>query len=85
MRKESMLNLTNTFENALISAGIPIYKSRKQMLPFHSTIGVVTADYPIQQALQIVNQNVSFSDLPPYNLHAFDTFLPEIRHHTANS
>ena len=43
-------------------AGVPISRPRSLQEPFHSTLGVVEAGYPLVDALAAINGNISGAD-----------------------
>jgi len=71
-----MYNFVKGIENALISAGIPIHTPRSQQEPFHSTLGVVTGDYPIDKVLQEINQKIPIFNKKPMKIDSFFSFFP---------
>jgi 2'-5' RNA ligase len=63
-------------EAHLVSFGVPILKTRTEMEPFHSTLGVVKNSYPIPEVLQLINSNITQWTPNPIFIESFFTYLP---------
>jgi len=71
-----MYNFVKGIENALVAAGIPVNTPRSQQEPFHSTLGVVTSDYPADKVVQIINQKIPVFNSRPMTVEYFFSIFP---------
>lgn len=63
-------------ERAMLAAGVPVHVPRSAQEPFHSTIGVVGADYPVAEVLGFINGNVTSWGALPLTINSFFIELP---------
>eukprot|EP01119_Soliformovum_irregulare_P010091 TRINITY_DN2466_c0_g1_i1.p1 TRINITY_DN2466_c0_g1~~TRINITY_DN2466_c0_g1_i1.p1 ORF type:complete len:193 (+),score=2.69 TRINITY_DN2466_c0_g1_i1:171-749(+) len=83
--QNEMLDFVEQIEKYLENQGFVIHRKRKDQEHFHSTLGTVSSDYPMEKALAQVNEIVPifnnkpmiissfFIPFPPYVFHANST------------
>jgi len=72
--KESQDNVANFVENIekkISDYGIPIHVPRKNQEPFHSTLGVVSGSYPINEVIDEINEKYPVFNEELIDIHSF--------------
>eukprot|EP00294_Goniomonas_avonlea_P009350 CAMPEP_0114555770 /NCGR_PEP_ID=MMETSP0114-20121206/8930_1 /TAXON_ID=31324 /ORGANISM="Goniomonas sp, Strain m" /LENGTH=229 /DNA_ID=CAMNT_0001740925 /DNA_START=23 /DNA_END=712 /DNA_ORIENTATION=- len=72
----ALLRLVESFEQALMAAGVPVPRTRAQQLPFHSSLAYVAADFDVATAIPAVNEAVPNFTATPLQITGFDMLFP---------
>eukprot|EP01121_Diplochlamys_sp_Union-15-3_P019049 TRINITY_DN7080_c0_g1_i1.p1 TRINITY_DN7080_c0_g1~~TRINITY_DN7080_c0_g1_i1.p1 ORF type:complete len:227 (+),score=24.67 TRINITY_DN7080_c0_g1_i1:50-730(+) len=71
-----MANFVDSIEAAIIKAGIPVNTPRSRQEPFHSTIGVVSEGYPVDEVIKQMNQKIKQWNPIPMQIDSFAMIFP---------
>jgi 2'-5' RNA ligase len=74
-------NFVDRLERAIKAAGIPIHRPRTEQELFHSTLGVVTGDYPVAKVMDQINTAIKVWNTVPMMVDSFWSFLPPWQFH----
>jgi len=74
--QQAVLSVVEQFEAAINASKIPIHKPRRDMEPFHSTLGVVTSSYPVSDVVDLINQQIPVFNTDPVIINSFFMVAP---------
>jgi len=78
LSQQKLGNFVLRIEKMLESYGVPIYRPRSEMEPFHSTLGVVRKSYPIDAVLEKINNNITVWNSVPISIDSFFVAFPPV-------
>jgi len=85
LSQQKLGNFVLRIEKMLESYGVPIYRPRSEMEPFHSTLGVVRKSYPIDVVLNKINTNITVWNSVPIAIETFFVAFPPVFNYANNT
>jgi len=69
--QKAMGQLASAVEAAALAAGIPIYRTRQEQEPQHSTLGTVDLQYPVDSVVSTINSKIPVWSPQPISIDFF--------------